>query len=131
MQAEAEKMEKLELDETALLTAWRTFASFLPKEETATAMRMKYTKPTLNPDGRTVEVAVDSPLVESDFKRIADDLAAGIRAFLHSDELRLDIRVREEAERPRTYSRAEQFGILCKENPALAKLKEALSLELA
>ncbi len=131
MQAEAEKLEKLELDETALLTAWRTFASFLPKEETATAMRMKYTKPTLNPDGRTVEVAVDSPLVESDFKRIADDLAAGIRAFLHSDELRLDIRVREEAERPRTYSRAEQFGILCKENPALAKLKEALSLELA
>ncbi len=109
---------------------WREFTNLLPKEETATAQRMRIMQPKLVKD-ETFEVTVDNEQVKTYMTQIAPRIEAHMRQQLHNRKITMRIRVAEASELTRAYSKPEQFRLMSQKNPTLLKLKEEFGLELA
>ena len=93
------------------------------------AQRMKGIEPTLMADNHVVEVIANNQLVEQELLKMSPRIERYISQRV-ATELKMQIRLRKATDKKVTYSPAEQFSIMCKENDVLLKLKEVFGLEL-
>lgn len=108
---------------------WHEFINLLPQEETATAQRMKLMRPKLLKD-ETFEIVVDNEQVKLYMTQIASRVEAHMRKQLHNRKISMTVRVAEQAEMTRIYSKPQQLQAMTQKNPALQKLTESFELEL-
>lgn len=119
------------IDEISLIREWRTFAQSLPKDDTGLAMHMDHIEPKLLEDHTTFEVVVDNPTIKTHLERNAGKVEQYLRSKLQNSKLKMNIRMREIAERPKIYNKVEQLNIMCQQSEALQKLRKVLELELS
>ena len=118
------------IDEISLIREWRTFAQSLPKDDTGLAMHMDHIEPKLLDDHTTCEVLVDNPTIKTQLERNAGKVESYLRSKLQNSKVKMTIRMREIAERPKIYNKVEQLNIMCQQSEALQKLRKELELEL-
>ena len=109
---------------------WHEFVNLLPQEETAMAQRMKIIRPKLIKD-ETFEVVVDNDQVKVYMTRMAPRIEAHMRQQLHNKKITMQVRTAKPQEVTRIYSKPQQYIAMCKSNPSLQKLRDALNLEFA
>lgn len=108
---------------------WFEFINLLPQEETATAQRMKLIRPKLIQDA-TFEIVVDNEQVKVYMTKIAPRIEAHMRKQLHNRKITMNVRIAEQTEMTRIYTKPQQLQAMTQKNPALLKLTEVFGLEL-
>ena len=78
-----------------------------------------------------VEVAVDNQIAMEQMEEIKGSIVSTLKLYLHNKGITLSMRLAEHEGKERVLSRREQYELMEKENPSIAKLRELLSLELA
>lgn len=112
-----------------LLNVWNNYASLLPKEHKAIAVRME--NALLNRmDALTFEVAVDNKIIEQDFETLRPSILNYLRKQLNNGEIKMLLRVMKPEENKRPFSRVEKFQSMAEKNSALLKLRDEFDLEL-
>ena len=114
-----------------LETAWRDFATKLPKDEAALAGRLGGIIPTLGDDGLTFTVAASNKLIEDDLKKARPRIVEHIRRYLRNGKVDMRVELRETHESERILSRPEQYRKMVELNPSLQMLTDLLDLDLA
>ena len=91
---------------------------------------MKIIRPKLIKD-ETFEVVVDNDQVKVYMTRMAPRIEAHMRQQLHNKKITMQVRTAKPQEVTRIYSKPQQYIAMCKSNPSLQKLRDALNLEFA
>ena len=118
-------------EEKDLSYQWYRYAMALPKEESATAGRMKNMRPVLK-EGYHVEVPVENKQVLEYMNTLRPDILHHLQTKLNNGQVTLEFRLLEvEEEKTRVYSPRERYAAMLKKNPYLCELREILGLELA
>lgn len=112
-----------------LTTAWRTFTTTLPIEESAMRGRMENITPTLQTDGHTFEIIADNEVVERQFLALQSRITNSLRQQLHNNLVTMTIKIREKADTPIVYDKREQYSDMLSDNNALQTLIKGLELE--
>ena len=121
--------EDLPVSEDGLRICWKQFALTLPKEESAMAGRLTIIRPTLTGEA-SFTVVIDNKIVAQDLHSIKPRIEAYLRQQMQNRHISMSIKLEENLNTHRIYSRVEQYQMLEKKNPALKKLKEMLDLDL-
>ena len=109
---------------------WMMMCNRMPPKLVGIATRMKNMLPVIK-EMPQVEVVVDNQLAYDQMMEIKGSIVNTLKLYLHNNDITLDIRVAEHQEHVPILSRKEQFELMEKNNPAIAKLRELLDLELA
>ena len=109
---------------------WTEFTMLLPRQDVALAGRMKNMKPKMLNDS-TFEVIVDNPMVEKDILDHKVLIETHLRNKLHNGSISMQVRVSEDGEVIKAYSKADQWKLMQEKNSSLQKLSESLDLELS
>ena len=123
-------LEDLPVAEDGARICWKQFAAALPQEHSALAGRLSIMRPKLL-DGLTIQVIIDNRMVAADFQQVRPQIEQYLRRKLQNSKLVIDVVVDETLEVRHIYSRVEQYQILEKRYSVLARLKEALDLDLS
>ncbi len=75
-------------------------------------------------------MVVDNEIVARDMNSMIPAIQNYLRTQLRNSKITMAVRVSEEQEVVRAYSRVERFQMMAQKNPELIKLKEAFGLEL-
>ena len=102
----------------------------MPQKLSAIATRMKNMNPVIT-EFPAVEVLVDNQIAMEQMEDIKGSIVNTLKLYLHNNAITLHMRVAEHDEKERILTRREQYELMEKENPSIAKLRELLSLELA
>ena len=102
----------------------------MPQKYSGIDTRMKNMNPQIT-DFPNVEVLVDNQVAMDQLEQIKKSILSTLKLYLHNKSITLSVRLAEQQEHVRILSRREQFILMEKENPSIAKLKELLNLELA
>jgi DNA polymerase-3 subunit gamma/tau len=78
-----------------------------------------------------IEVVVDNEIALEQMEAIKGSIVNTLKVYLHNKSISLSMRLAEKQEKARILTRREQYELMEKENPSVAKLRELLSLELA
>jgi len=78
-----------------------------------------------------VEVVVDNQLVLEQMEPIKGSIVNTLKLYLHNNNITLTMRVAEVQEQAKILTRREQYELMEKENPSVAKLRELLDLVMA
>lgn len=113
-----------------LTVAWREFAKNLPQEDRAMSFQMDNMEPLLQEDGTTFLVMVNNPSLENELQKMQARVETYLHNRLQNNTLKMIIRLREVAEKTRTFSRLEIYQQMLKQSEALRKLNEEFQLEL-
>ena len=113
-----------------LTNAWLKYANQLPREEKATAERMKNMQPTLLDECR-VDVIIDNGMLMEIFQNISDQIQTFLQRTLDNRDLRLELRLREYTDKRKAYSQKEQWAEVVEKRPALLDFSRKHKLELA
>lgn len=112
-----------------LIKSWRNYASLLPKEHKAIAVRME--NALLNrQDALTFEVAVDNKIIEQDFEALRPSILNYLRKELNNGEIKMLLRIMKPEENKRPFSKVEKFQSMAEKNSALLKLRDEFDLEI-
>ncbi len=109
---------------------WMSMCNRMPQEYNGIATRMKNMNPIITTFPQ-VQVVVDNTLIQQQMEDFKGRIVKTLANSLHNNALTLVICVAEQKERARLLTRREQFEVLSKENPAVAKLQQDFDLELA
>ena len=109
---------------------WMMMCNRMPQHLSGIATRMKNMNPVITEMPR-VEVVVDNQLAYDQMMEIRGSIVSTLRIYLHNNAITLDMKIAEHQEKVRVLTRREQFELMEKENPAVAKLRDLLDLELA
>ena len=93
------------------------------------AARMRGLVPELL-DATTFEVAVDNELVRRDFLRLKNSIEGYLQRRLQNSHITMKLRVTEESEEVRAYSKVDKFQRMVEKNKAVIELKDTFGLEL-
>ena len=126
----ATKDEELAFSQEELELQWMSMCNRMPQNLSGIATRMKNMNPSIL-DFPHVEVVVDNQLAMQQMEDIKGSIVKTLQIYLHNKRITLSIRVAEHQEQEKILSRREQYELMEKENPSIAKLRELLSLELA
>ena len=74
---------------------------------------------------------VDNDLIKQEIEDIKGSITKTLQIYLHNNQLHIEVIVSEQQEMPKILSRREQYEEMAENNPAVAKLQQALDLELA
>lgn len=110
---------------------WLEYASLLPNDYKAMAIKMQNSLPELMEDGVTFEVIVSNELAMKDFQDIGGNILGFLRSRLNNSKINMTVRISEENERVMAVSRVERFQVLAQKNKALMSLKKEFNLELS
>ena len=121
--------EDFAFNERDLSHYWIEFAQSLPIEQRGIMMRMKNSPAKLISD-TSIEMVVDNEIVAKDMTSMIPAIQNYLRTQLRNSKITMTVRVSEEQEVVRAYSRVERFQMMAQKNPELIKLKEAFGLEL-
>ena len=124
------KNEEHSFTQQDLELQWMLMCNRMPAEYSGIATRMKNMNPTIT-EFPEVEVLVDNQVAMDQMEQIKGSIAATLRTYLLNKSITITLRLAEQHEQMRILSRREQFQLMEKENPSIAKLKELLNLELA
>jgi len=124
------KTEHLDFSQQELEFQWMMMCNRMPQNLSGIATRMKNMNPVIK-DFPQVEVVVDNQLAYDQMMEIRGSILSTLRIYLHNSDITINMRVAEHQEKVRILSRSEQFELMEKKYPAVAKLRDLLDLELA
>ena len=124
----AEEVE--EFTQQELTIQWLSMCNRMPQRLSGIAMRMKNMAPIIT-EFPNIEVVVDNQLALEQMEPIKGSIVNTLKRDLHNHAITLTMRVAEHQEHERLLSRREQYELMEKENPSVAKLRELFDLQLA
>lgn len=124
------KDEQEEFSQQDLEFQWMMMCNRMPQHLSAIATRMKNMNPVIT-EMPCVEVTVDNQLAYDQMMEIRGNIVNTLKIYLHNNTITLDIKIAERQEKVRILTRKEQFELIEKKYPAVAKLRDLLDLELA
>jgi len=126
----APREENADFDQQDLELQWMSMCNRMPQKFSGIASRMKNMNPTIT-EFPAVEVIVDNKFAQEQMEDIKGSIVNTLKLHLHNKAITLNIRLAEKTEHVPILSRSEQYALMEKENPSIAKLRELLDLELA
>ena len=124
------KDEEQSFSQQDLELQWMLMCNRMPQKLSGIATRMKNMNPVIT-DFPNVEVTADNQVALDQLEQIKGSIASTLKLYLHNKSITLTLRLAEQEEIAPILSRREQYELMEKENPSIAKLRELLSLELA
>ena len=124
------KIEHEEFSQQDLEFQWMMMCNRMPQELSGIATRMKNMNPVVT-EMPQVEVLVENQLAFDQMMEIKGSIVSTLKIYLHNHDITLNIRIAEHQEKVRILTRREQFELMEKEYPAVAKLRDIFDLELA
>ena len=124
------KDEEQSFSQQDLELQWMSMCNRMPQKLSAIATRMKNMNPVIT-EFPAVEVIVDNQIAMEQMEDIKGSIVNTLKLYLHNNAITLNMRVAEHDEKEKILTRREQYEVMEKENPSIAKLRELLSLELA
>ena len=124
------KDEQQEFTQQELELQWMMMCNRMPQKLNGIATRMKNMNPTIK-EMPHLEVVVENQIAYDQMTEIKGSIVNTLKIYLHNNAITLDMRIAEHQEKVRILTRREQFQLMEKENPSIAKLRETLDLELA
>ena len=109
---------------------WMLMCNRMPQKLSGIATRMKNMNPVIT-EFPNVEVTADNQVAYDQLEQIKGSIAATLKTYLHNKSITVSLRLADKEEIAPILSRREQYKLMEKENPSIAKLRELLSLELA
>ena len=109
---------------------WLSMCNRMPQKFVGIATRLKNLNPRIT-DFPAVEVVVENSLVKEQIDQIHTKILNTLKLHLHNSSITLNVLVAEHEGPVRIMNRREQFELMEKENPSVAKLRERFQLELA
>ena len=119
-----------QFSQTDLEFQWMSMCNRMPQKLSGIATRMKNMNPTIT-DFPAIEIMVDNDLIKQEIEDIKGSITKTLQIYLHNNQLHIEVIVSEQQEMPKILSRREQYEEMEENNPAVAKLQQALDLELA
>ena len=123
------KEEQQEFSQQDLELQWIMMCNRMPQHLSGIATRMKNMNPVIT-ELPHVEVVVDNQLAFDQMADIKGSIINTLKLYLHNAAITLDIKIAERQEKVRILTRREQFELMEKEYPAIAKLREIFDLDL-
>jgi DNA polymerase-3 subunit gamma/tau len=124
------KDEQQEFTQQELELQWMMMCNRMPQKLSGIATRMKNMNPTIK-EMPHLEVVVENQIAYDQMTEIKGSIVNTLKIYLHNNAITLDMRIAEHQEKVRILTRREQFQLMEKENPSIAKLRDILDLELA
>ena len=124
------KDEEQSFSQQDLELQWMLMCNRMPQKLSGIATRMKNMNPVIT-EFPNVEVTADNQVALDQLEQIKGSIASTLKLYLHNKAITLSLRLAEKEEIVPILSRREQYEMMEKENPSIAKLRELLSLELA
>jgi DNA polymerase-3 subunit gamma/tau len=124
------KDEEHSFSQQDLELQWMLMCNRMPQKLSGIATRMKNMNPIIT-DFPNVEVTADNQVAFDQLEQIKGSIIATLKTYLHNKAITLSLRLADKEEIAPILSRREQYEMMEKENPSIAKLRELLSLELA
>jgi len=128
VKVEARVIQNKPFTEDELGIAWRRFADSIPEQTRLTSFILS-NKPNLLSE-KTFEITVNNNSQEKEFNRLKPDIVVFLRNQLQNSSISMNIKMVEETERTRGTSPEDRFRMMTEQNPALAKLRDGLNLEI-
>ena len=126
----APKDEQQSFSQQELELQWMSMCNRMPQQFSGIATRMKNMNPAIT-ELPNIEVLVDNELALQQMEDIKSKIINTLKHYLHNNAITLTMRVAEKQEQEQILTRREQYELMEKENPSVAKLRDLLSLELA
>ena len=120
----------LPLDQENLTIVWRKHAHDQFANDAAMLNRLDQHIPMLQPDGTTLLIMAENPMVAELIKRHASVLQQHVQTTFAQPSLHIDIIIRPQEERPQVLTLRQQFDKMCEENEALQKLTQEFALDI-
>ena len=117
-------------DQQELELEWMSMCNRMPQQFSGIATRMKNMSPTIT-DFPAVEIVAENQLALEQMQQIKGKIVNTLKVRLHNDAITLNMRLAERHEVEKKLSRREQYELMVKENPSIAKLRDLLDLQLA
>ena len=124
------KDEEQSFSQQDLELQWMLMCNRMPQKLSGIAVRMKNMNPVIT-DFPNVEVTADNQVALEQLEQIKGSILSTLKLYLHNKSIKLSLRLAEQEENVPILSRREQYKLMEKENPSIAKLRELLNLELA
>lgn len=125
-----EQFGQKHFEQADLTREWLLFAASLPREQAATAGRLKNISPKLEGESR-VRAYVESESVLNDMKDIRPQLLAFLKKELDNGSVDIQFEVNEHEKPRRAFSQSEQLAAMLKKSKAFARLHQTLGLKLS
>ena len=109
---------------------WMSMCNRMPQNLSGIATRMKNMNPRIT-EFPNVEVLVENKIFLEEMEKIRGSICNTLRKYLENQDIKLTLRLAEHNEQVKILTRREQYEEMEKSNPAIAKLREMLDLELA
>jgi DNA polymerase-3 subunit gamma/tau len=109
---------------------WMSMCNRMPQNLSGIATRMKNMNPRIT-EFPNVEVLVENKIFLEEMEKIRGSICNTLRKYLENQDIELTLRLAEHNEQVKILTRREQYEEMEKSNPAIAKLREMLDLELA
>ena len=119
-----------EFNQQELELEWLSMCNRMPQRLSGIATRMKNMSPSIA-DFPAIEVIVENQLALEQMEQIRGSIVNTLKLHLHNNAITMTMRLAEHHEAEKVLSRREQFELMEKENPSVAKLRELLDLQLA
>ena len=129
-EANGDKSSDKPFSQQELELQWMLMCNRMPQRFSGIATRMKNMNPSIL-EFPALEVVVDNQLAMEQMEQIKGSIVNTLKRDLHNNAITLTIRVAKQEEQTIILTRREQYEVMEKENPSIAKLRELLSLELA
>lgn len=123
------KDEQQEFSQQDLEFQWMMMCNRMPQHLNGIATRMKNMAPAIT-DMPHIEVIVENQLISEQMAQIKGSIVNTLKIYLHNSAITLDIKVNEYQGKVRILTRREQFELMEKEYPAIAKLRKIFNLDL-
>ena len=126
---EAATSASLDFNEHNVNLCWQEYATRIPKEHTAMSQRMRVSLPRIT-DDKQFTVTVNSPLVKKDMENYVPYIISYFEQRMQTTGIHMDIQVADVQVVQKAYTKPEIYRRMIKHNSSLAKLTEALKLEI-
>ena len=126
----APKDEEHEFSQQDLELQWMLMCNRMPPELSGIATRMKNMNPVIT-DFPNVEVIADNQVAFDQLEQIKGSITSTLKLYLRNKSITLTLRLADKEAFVPILSRREQYELMEKKNPSIAKLRELLKLELA
>ena len=123
-------MDNQSFTQEDLQIEWLSMCNRMPQQLSGIATRMKNMNPVIG-EFPAIEVTVENQLALEQMEQIKGSIVNTLKRDLHNAALTLTIHVAEHKKGERVLSRREQYELMEKENPSIAKLRDLLDLNLA
>ena len=124
------KDEEHSFSQQDLELQWMLMCNRMPQKLSGIATRMKNMNPVIT-EFPNIEVTADNQVAFDQLDQIKGSIIATLKTYLHNKAITLSLRLADKEEIAPILSRREQYELMEKENPSIAKLRELLKLELA